>query len=352
MKFTFSETHSLHAPEEIIVRGTVARTLESPARVEALLGALKTDGHEMVVPRDWDRRWISAVHDLGYLTFLETAYERWQQLPNASRLIHPHAFAHHSSRIKPESIQGQVGYYLAGGSSPIDVGTWQAALGSAHTALEAAELVLQGEREAYALCRPPGHHAYRDFGGGFCYLNNVAIAANYLARKLGRVAIVDIDTHHGNGTQSIFYARDDVYFVSVHGDPNVLFPFYAGYAHERGEGAGAGYNLNLPLPLKSEDPAWLAAVSEGMTSINQYAPDALLVSLGFDAFKGDPSSDLAVSTEGFRAAGERIGAYTGPVVLVQEGGYVVDKLAENLGAFLDGFLRTRNLAPIAVATAP
>lgn len=342
MKFTFSPLHQLHAPNEIVVRGTVVPNLESPARAEALLASLLAEGHERVTPEGWDGRWISAVHDLGYLGFLESAYERWQTVPNASRLIHAHAFAHHSARVRPQSIQGQVGFYLAGGSSPIAEGTWQAALGSAHAALEASKLVLQGEREAYALCRPPGHHAYSDFGGGFCYLNNVAIAANYLARQLGRVAILDIDTHHGNGTQSIFYQRSDVHFVSVHGDPNVLFPFYAGYTHERGEGEGAGYNLNLPLPLKSEDPAWLAAISEGMTSITNYAPSALLVSLGFDPFKGDPSSDLAVSTEGFRAAGERIGAYRGPVVLVQEGGYLVDKLGENLNAFLDGFMRARN----------
>jgi acetoin utilization deacetylase AcuC-like enzyme len=344
VKFTFSPTHHLHAPEEIIVRGTVVRNLETPIRADALLSGLLAKGHEQVAPGHWERSWISAVHDLGYLSFLETAYQRWQAVPNASRLIHAHAFAHHSSRVRPRSIQGQVGYYLAGGSSPIAEGTWPAALASAHVALEACRLVLEGEREAYALCRPPGHHAYADFAGGFCYLNNVAIAANYMATQLGRVAILDIDTHHGNGTQSIFYQRSDVHFVSIHGDPNFLFPFYAGYTHERGEGAGEGFNLNIPVPLKSEDPAWLAAISEGLVSIAHYAPDALLVSLGFDPFKGDPSADLAVSTEGFRAAGERIGAYAGPVVLVQEGGYLVEKLSENLDAFLDGFMRARALS--------
>ena len=210
--------------------------------------------------------------------------------------------------------------------------------------MEAAKLALGDEREAYALCRPPGHHAYADFAGGFCYLNNVAIAANYMASSLGRVAILDIDTHHGNGTQSIFYRRSDVHFVSVHGDPNVLFPFYAGYADERGKDEGDGCNLNLPLPLKSEDPAWLDAIDQGMASIQAYQPKALLVSLGFDPYKGDPSSDLAVSTEGFRGAGERIGRYDGPIVLIQEGGYSVEKLGENLDAFLDGFMRARHPA--------
>lgn len=344
VKFTYSPTHHQHAPAEIIVRGTLVRNLESPERADALLAQLTSQGHEKVLPRGWDQRWIAAVHDAGYLAFLESAHERWRALPNATPLIHPHAFAHYSSRRRPQSIQGQVGYYLAGGSSPVAEGTWTAVVGSAHAALEAARLVLDGEREAYALCRPPGHHAYADFGGGFCYLNNIAIAANYMASRLGRVAILDIDTHHGNGTQSIFYRRGDVHFVSVHGDPNVLFPFYAGYADERGEGEGEGHNLNLPLPLKSEDPAWLAAIDEGMASIQACKPAALLVSLGFDPFKGDPSSDLAVSTEGFRAAGERIGRYRGPVVLIQEGGYLVEKLGENLDAFLDGYMRSRSAA--------
>lgn len=344
MKFTFARTHQLHAPEEIIVRGTVVRNLESPARAEALLAQLVAQGHQEIPVQGWDMQWIAAVHDAGYLEFLASAHARWQLLPNATPLIHAHAYAHHSARARPSSIQGQVGYYLSGGSCPVGAGTWRASVDSAQAALEAARLVLAGEREAYALCRPPGHHAYADFAGGFCYLNNVAIAANYLAKQLGRVAIIDIDTHHGNGTQSIFYDRADVHFVSVHGDPNVLFPFYAGYADERGEGEGEGHNLNLPLPLKSEDPAWLAAIDAGMASIARQDAKALLVSLGFDPFKGDPSSDLAVSTEGFRAAGERIGAYRGPVVLVQEGGYLVDKLGENLAAFLDGFFRARNAA--------
>ena len=321
MKFTFSSDHRLHAPAEIYTRGTLVPNLENPARADALVAELKAKGHEEIVPSGWDLTWIAGVHDAGYLDFLQSAHERWRAMPNATPVLHPHTFAHHSARRRPSSVQGQAGFYLSGGSSPVVEGTWQAAVASAHTALEAAKLVLNGERVAYALCRPPGHHAYADFGGGFCYLNNVAIAANYMASQLGRVAILDIDTHHGNGTQSIFYERDDVHFVSVHGDPNVLFPFYAGYADERGAGAGEGHNLNLPVPMKSEDPVWLEAVSKGMDSIKAYQPAALLVSLGFDPYKGDPSSDLAVSTEGFRAAGERIGAYQGPVVLIQEGGY-------------------------------
>jgi len=342
VKFVCSPVHHQHAPPEIVLYGKPRPFLESPQRADALLACLQALGHAPVAPQGWGMDWIAAVHDAGYLNFLETAYVRWQALPNASTVIHPHTFAHYSARRCPQSIQGQTGFYLSGASSPMTEGTWAAAVASAHCALEAAKLVADGEREAYALCRPPGHHAYADFGGGFCYLNNIAIAANYLANQLGRVAIVDIDTHHGNGTQSIFYHRSDVHFVSVHGDPNVLFPFYAGYADERGAGDGEGHNVNLPLPMKSEDDVWLRAIDQGMASIQDYGPEVLLVSLGFDPYKGDPSSDLAVSTEGFRAAGARLGSFPRPIVLVQEGGYLVEKLGDNLSAFLAGFLDARN----------
>jgi Deacetylases, including yeast histone deacetylase and acetoin utilization protein len=352
MLFTFNAGHQQHAPGEILIRGNPLPNWEQPERLERLKAQLIAEHHELQESRTYSRKWIAAVHDVGYLNFLETAHERWTEFmakqggANSDRssasLIQAHVFAHHSSREKPSSIQGQVGYYLSGGSCPVDAGTWKAALGSVDTALSAADLVLEGgAKHAYALCRPPGHHAYADFAGGFCYLNNAAVAANYLANKLGRVAILDVDAHHGNGTQSIFYERDDVHFVSIHGDPNVLFPFYAGYAHERGQGAGLGHNLNIPLPLGTEDEAFLAAVRQGMQSVVNYGPDALVVSLGFDAYKGDPAAGLEVSTEGFEQLGRMIGGFTGPVLLIQEGGYVVQKLAENMQAFLKGFLGQR-----------
>lgn len=350
MEFTYAASHALHAPEKILIRGNAVPTMEVPARLETLLRHLQNSGHNLVETTHFGREWISAVHDVGYLTFLESAHQRWQKFQGigadsnmhaVENLIHPHVFAHHSARAKPSSIQGQVGYYLSGGSCPMDSGTWEAAVGSANSALTASQLVLKGAKQAYALCRPPGHHAYADFAGGFCYLNNAAIAANYLASNLGRVAIIDIDAHHGNGTQSIFYQRNDVYFTSVHTDPDHLFPFYAGYANERGEGPGLGYNLNLPLPLGASDDLFSAAIHESMASVLNYGPAALIVSLGFDAFKGDPSAGLSVSTPGFHRAGHLIGQYEGPVVLIQEGGYVIDHLAENMSAFLDGFLAAR-----------
>ncbi len=351
MLFTFNDAHHHHAPPTILIRGNPIPNHEQPVRLERLKAELLRGEHELLQSQPYPRKWIAAVHDVGYLSFLETAHSRWTAFLDSQAtkggnvtddLIHAHVFSHHASREKPSSIQGQVGYYLSGGSSPVAAGTWEASLGSVDTALSAADLILSGDtRHAYALCRPPGHHAYADMAGGFCYLNNAAVAANYLANKLGRVAIIDVDAHHGNGTQSIFYERDDVHFVSVHGDPNVLFPFYAGYAHERGQGAGLGHNLNIPLPLGTEDEAFLEAVRQGMQSVSLYGPEALIVSLGFDAYKGDPAAGLEVSTEGFEAVGRLIGGFAGPVLLIQEGGYVVEKLADNLEAFLKGFLGQR-----------
>lgn len=340
----YSEAHLAHHPREIAIRGLIASNLEVPDRVEHLLGAVKAGGHRIAAPRDFGMKSIFAVHDRAYVDFLKTAYERWHQAFGEGR-AGPYACAHasanrHVARV-PSSIQGQVGYYLSGGSAPIDAGTFGAAVTSAHCALEAAALLDEGVREVYALCRPPGHHAYTDMAGGFCYLNNAAIAAQALAERHGRVAVLDFDVHHGNGTQDIFYSRGDVHFVSVHADPNDVFPFYVGYADETGEGEGAGHNLNLPLPVGSGDAPFLAAIDRGLASIRDFAPEVLVVSVGFDAFRGDPSAELTVTTPGFHEIGRRISALGLRTALIQEGGYLVADLGANLEAFLEGFLSER-----------
>lgn len=340
MKVVYSDKHSLHAPDKIVVRGMIVGNMEMPDRADQLAAAVRDAGHDLVEPRDFGRAEVAAVHTADYLVFLETAWDRWQLLGQGGRApttVYSHTGPTHRMHALPTSIQGQVGYFLSGGSAPVDKGTWEASLASAHVALEAAEAVRSGAPVAYALCRPPGHHAYADLAGGFCYLNNVAVAANYLSRTVGRAAIIDIDVHHGNGTQGIFYDRGDVHFVSIHSDPNHCYPFYAGFADERGEGAGLGHNLNLPLPRGSGDGPYLAAIDQGLASIRNYDPRVLLVSLGFDAYQGDPQGEMAVTTEGFRTAGARIGALGLPTVLVQEGGYAVADLGRNLTAFFDGF---------------
>jgi acetoin utilization deacetylase AcuC-like enzyme len=208
----------------------------------------------------------------------------------------------------------------------------------------ATDAVLSGAREAYALCRPPGHHAYADMAGGFCFLNNTAVAARRLLSRHARVAVLDVDVHHGNGTQSIFYASREVLTVSLHADPHQFYPYFWGHAHERGEGAGEGFNLNLPLPLGSGDDPWLAAGQEGLERIGRFAPTALVVALGLDASESDPLQGLRVTTRGFARMAALIAALGLPTVLVQEGGYLGPELGENLAAFLAGFEQARTAA--------
>ena len=312
---------------------------ERPARAHALRGAVQALGLPIAAAPDHGMAAIRAVHDAPYLAFLADAMARWTQAGLPGPAVRGAAFAVRHMHHAPRVVGGQAGYYLSGLSSPLLAATWPAAVTSAHAAVEAAERILAGARSAYALCRPPGHHAYADLAGGFCYLNNVAIAAQHLlARGSGTVAILDFDVHHGNGTQHIFYARDDVRFVSVHGDPASLYPYFAGYAEEIGTGAGLNATLNLPLPPGTGDAGFVAAIERGLETILRQPPSVLLVSLGFDAHLGDPTANLAASREGFRRAGALIKAAAVPTLLVQEGGYIVERLADNLTGFLEGFL--------------
>lgn len=340
----YSETNQLHSPKDILRRGNIVKYMENPDRVKYFLSALKDRKYKIISPRSFDIDAILAIHSAGYIDFLRDAHPRWRQAfadGKASDEVVAHTFAVRYPSVCPTSIQGQVGYYLAGSSVPITKGTFAAAISSAHCALEAAARLCEGETEAYALCRPPGHHAYRDLAGGFCYLNNAAIAAQALLPHHERVAIFDFDVHHGNGTQSIFYDRNDVHFVSVHADPNDVFPFYSGHPNETGEGRGQGFNLNLPVPAGSGDEAYLEAVRRGILSVRESGATALVVSAGFDAFKGDPSVDMNVSTDGFRQIGRLLGQLRLSTAIIQEGGYLVEELGLNLGAFLDGFSAER-----------
>jgi acetoin utilization deacetylase AcuC-like enzyme len=346
MLVTYSDRHRDHSPRSVIYRGVAADYMEIVERADVLIGAVRERGHEVKAPRDFGLAPLAAVHTPDYISFLQSAHANWQRLivptANAAPNVVGNTFAVRQLDQRPSSFQGQIGYYLAGSSVPIHERTFDAAVSSAHVALEAAEAISSGAREAYALCRPPGHHAYADIAGGFCYFNNAAIAAHRLAGQTGRVAILDVDVHHGNGTQGIFYERSDVFFVSVHADPNHAYPFYAGYPQQRGNGAGLGYNLNLPLPLGTGDQPFLAAIESGLDAIRTFDPSVLLISLGFDAFTDDPQKLLRVTTAGFHQAGRAIGAVKQPVLLVQEGGYAVDQLGVNLNAFLDGFLAQRS----------
>jgi acetoin utilization deacetylase AcuC-like enzyme len=336
--FIFAADHAAHDPNRFTLPSDTRPYWEVPARADALLAALTAGGLTAQSARDHGLDPIARVHDAGYLSFLQTAFARWRSVPGSGPILRAPAYAVRHKARRPDAVAGQAGWYLSSVTAPIVEATWTAALGSAHAAIDAADIVLSGKTPAYALCRPPGHHAHTDMAGGFCYLNNAAIAAQrMLDGGSGPVAILDFDVHHGNGTQQIFYERDDVHYVSVHGDPAGLYPWYAGYADETGQGRGLGWNLNLPLPPGTRDADFAASVGKGLDAIARKRPAALIVSVGFDAQEGDPAANLAVSADGFAMVGRQIAALGLPTVLIQEGGYLIERLGANLTAFFTGF---------------
>ncbi|RWN95031.1 MAG: histone deacetylase family protein [Mesorhizobium sp.] len=337
MKAFYAEEQKRHDPKAFLSSGAAQPNPEKPERVERLLAGAKYAGCTIERPRNHGLGPVAAVHTPEYLDFLEHIYARWQRIEGASAEVIPniHPIARNGSY--PASAVGQAGYHMADTACPISGETWQSALWSAWSAVDAAEAVMSGAPAAYALSRPPGHHAFADVAGGFCFINNSAVAAQVLRKQAARVAILDVDLHHGNGTQGIFYARPDVLTVSLHADPVRFYPFFWGHADERGEGPGLGYNFNLPLPRKSADAAFLEALAVALQRIRAFSPDALVVALGLDAFEGDPFGGLSMTTPGFSRIGEAIAKLDLPTVIVQEGGYLCDELGDNLTAFLTGF---------------
>ncbi len=339
MRVYHSDLSAAHAPALYYRRGALVPHPEQASRYSILRDAAVTAGHTLMAAADHGLAPLHAVHAADYITFLSTAWARRAEIPGIDGEIGSLHFARPHMARYPSGLLGQIGYHMADTSTPIQAGTWDAIHGSAQAAISAATAVAAGEiRAAYALCRPPGHHAYADSAGGFCYLNNTAIAAALIAKhRDGRVAILDIDVHHGNGTQGIFYARDDVLTVSIHADPANYFPFYAGYADETGTGRGAGFNVNLVLTEGTRDAAWLNTIEAARTQIEAFGPDALVVALGFDASEHDPIGAFKISTDGFARAAAVIARTKLPTVLVQEGGYLCDALPANFAAFLASF---------------
>jgi acetoin utilization deacetylase AcuC-like enzyme len=345
MKAVFHEDQRRHYPRTFIVNGALRPNPEVPERVDALLDAARQAGHAVVTPEDHGLGPVAAVHGADYIQFLRHIHERWRRIDGASDEVVPNVHPDRRGAGYPKSAVGQAGYHMADTACPISADTWGSIRASANSAVEAARLLLAGERAAYALCRPPGHHAFRDLAGGFCYFNNTAVAAQLLREGLGRVAILDVDLHHGNGTQGIFYERADVLTVSIHADPARFYPFFWGHAQERGAGAGLGHNLNLPLPRGSDDAAYQPALEAALARIRAFAPEALVVALGLDAYEGDPFGGLRVSTDGFARMAEAIAGLGLPSLLVQEGGYLCDDLGPNLAAFLGAFEAVHPAAP-------
>jgi acetoin utilization deacetylase AcuC-like enzyme len=340
MKVFWDPRQLAHAPQFFLQRGHLRRNFEVPARAEALLAACQAMQLDIAVPAAAERAALEAVHPAEYLDFLRDGWAAWAAMPDHGPElvpnIHPSPEMLANGARRSGTIVGQVGWFTADTSCPIGPDTWVAAEAAAAGAIAAADEAAAG-RHAYALARPPGHHTYAARAGGHCYINNAAIAAERLrARGAARVAVLDIDSHHGNGTQGIFWERGDVLFVSVHGDPNRYYPWYVGHADERGAGAGEGANLNLPLAFGTGDEGWLAAVATGCEAIRGFGAEALVVSLGFDASKDEPLAALAVTEDGFARAGAAVGGLRLPSAVVQEGGYNVGVIGGLLTRFLGG----------------
>lgn len=341
----YNDRHALHHGKVEMFRGELVPCFEVPARADYVLDELKRRQFGRVeAPDAFDDAAIARVHAPRYLDFLAKAWDEWVAMDpaNAGRDALPSYWPIRTFRsdVLPASFPARMGLFSYDAGTPLTSGTWRAARAGADCAMTAAARVLQGERAAFALTRPPGHHAGADFFGGYCFLNNAAIAAQSL-RDAGveRVAVLDIDYHHGNGTQAIFYERADVQFTSIHGDPHTEYPYYLGYADECGAGAGLGFNRNLPLARGRGFAAWRDALTDALHHIARFSPGALVVSLGLDTFEGDPIAGFTLGTSDYLRIGEDIARAGVPTVFVFEGGYAVAEVGVNAVNVLDGFMQ-------------
>ena len=340
MKIVYSDRHRLHFAKGELFGGQFVTPFERPSRMDHILHELKKRGlTDLVQPEALDMKTVRKVHDKGYLNFLETAWAEWQAAGYLGEIV-PTGFPNRGlSQRLPRHIDGKVGYYTHSIETCITAGTWEAAQASAAIALTGQKIVSSGAATAFALCRPPGHHAHHDLYGGYCFLNNAAIAAQgFRDHGARRVAILDVDFHHGNGTQDIFYARKDVLFCSLHGAPEDAYPYFLGYKDERGKGQGEGYNFNFPLPPGTDFGDWGKALDSASRKIKIYKPDVLVVSLGVDTFKDDPISFFKLTSDDFKTYGGRIAKMKLPTLFVMEGGYAIDAIGVNTVNVLEGFL--------------
>jgi len=341
MKIVYTDLHKRHATDHTLFEGHPYSVEEVPARAEVLLSAIReAQIGTLLTPADHGIDPILRVHTKDYVTFLSSIYEAYTALYPQETAVFPGTFATRYTGQKPKAMLGLLGYYASGWGSPILEGTWEAAYWSAQCSLSAADEVLKGEQTVYALTRPPGHHASIDLYGGFCYLNNAAITTRHLqhTQQGTKVAILDIDFHHGNGTQMIFYTDPSVLYCSLHADPNYDYPYYWGFADERGMEEGEGLNCNWPLPRETSNAEYLRILDEALKGIHAYDPHFLVVSLGIDILEDDPVGGFLLSVEGLREIAKQVAGLGLPTVLVQEGGYCLDRLGDGIIAFLDAFM--------------
>ena len=340
MKTVFSPLHAGHSGQMELIAGAIVPGFEKPSRAEIIRARVESERLGPIVPPvEHDLAAAKRVHAADFIDFLPTVWPLWQATGRSGSAM-GFTWPTRGLRgdVRPQSIDALLGYYSFDAGATFVAGTWDAIKSSCDVALTAAALVGDGEAAAFALCRPPGHHAGTAFMGGYCYINNAAVAAQrFRDQGAARVAILDVDYHHGNGTQEIFFARPDVLVVNLHGDPMTEYPFFLGHADERGAGPGEGFNHNYPLPFGTGWAEWSAALEDGCRKVAAYAPDVLVVSLGVDTFEKDPISQFKLKSEDYPKIGRRIARLGLPTLFVMEGGYAVDEIGINAVGVLTGF---------------
>lgn len=340
MHSIYSADHKLQSGKFELIDGQLMPPFECPQRAENVLARLREVGlGEVSGPVDFGLDPVRRIHDSDFVEFLRTAHDEWCAVHGDSDALPLNWPCRGFRQVIPEAIDGKLSYYSFDAGTPITAGTWKAITSSVNVALTGARLLKgSGDRAVFSLCRPPGHHAAKDLYAGYCFFNNVAVAAQwFLDNGAGKVAILDVDYHHGNGTQMIFYDRADVQFVSLHGHPAQEYPFFLGYEDETGEGEGAGFNLNFPMRWGTAWDDYSRSLDRGIERIGEYGPDILLVSLGVDTFKKDPISHFKLESADYTEIGRRIEALGLPTHFVMEGGYAIDEIGINTVNMLTGF---------------
>ena len=335
----YTEAHALRDAKTELAGGQLIQTFEQPVRATRIVERIKKVGlGDIRKPKDYGLEPILRVHDEAFVRFLETAWDAWSNRGYKGEAIPMCWPARRMSTKIPDHINGKMGYYAMASETSICPGTWEASVAAVNVALTGAELVNAGKHAVFALCRPPGHHAAKDMFGGYCFLNNAAIAAQYfIDRGKTRVAVLDVDFHHGNGTQDIFYDRNDVMYLSLHGDPRDAFPYFLGYADETGRGQGEGYNFNYPMKPGTAFGEWGEALNRALQNIDNFGADVLIVSLGVDTFETDPISFFKLKSDDFFTYGGSIAQLKLPTLFVMEGGYDVNEIGRNTVNVLQGF---------------
>ncbi|MGA8262627.1 MAG: histone deacetylase family protein [Arenicellales bacterium] len=340
MKTVFSPRHAGHSGQLELISGALVPGFEKPARAEiirARVDAVKLG--PVSEPESHDLSFAKRVHRDDYIDFLPQVWPMWEA-SGRSGCAFPFAWPTRGLRadVRPKAIDALLGFYSFDAGAGFVARTWEAIKSSYDTVLTAAGMLKEGEGSVFALCRPPGHHAGTAFMGGYCYINNAAVAAQWFVDQgAARVAVLDVDYHHGNGTQEIFYARSDVAVFNLHGDPMMEFPYYLGHADECGAGAGEGYNRNYPMPFGTGWDQWSASLDDACGQLANFGPDIVVVSLGVDTFEKDPISQFKLTSDDYPKIGARIKALGRPTLFVMEGGYAVDEIGVNAVGVLTGF---------------